>query len=66
MAVNVEILYAKIFIEMYSCQQKNIVLCIEVLTHDRKKRDILENHSMDEESPFIESSYHKYLEDVME
>lgn len=26
---------------MYSCQQKNIVLCIEVLTHDnRRKRDL--------------------------
>lgn len=58
---------------MYSCQQKNIVLCIEVLSHDRKKRDVVDNHSIqnhddwtDEESPFIESSYHKYLEDVME
>lgn len=58
---------------MYSCQQKNIVLCIEVLSHDRKKRDAADSHlaqSRDEwsydESPFIESSYHKYLEDVME
>lgn len=29
------------FAEMYSCQQKNIVLCIEVLSHDnRRKRDL--------------------------
>lgn len=50
--------------EMYSCQQKNIVLCIEVLTHvadTRKKRDALDSDSL-----FIESSFHKYLEDVME
>lgn len=47
--------------EMYSCQQKNIVLCIEVLQNHqetRKKRD------SETESVFIES-FNKYLEDIM-
>lgn len=35
--------------EMYSCQQKNIVLCIEVLTHDtRRKRDAVETHPLNQ------------------
>lgn len=35
----------KISTEVYSCQQKNIVLCIEVLNHDtvRRKRDLIED-----------------------
>lgn len=41
--------------EMYSCQQKNIVLCIEVLSHDRRKRDIVESHPS--------SNYEEYSED---
>lgn len=40
---------------MYSCQQKNIVLCIEVLSHDRRKRDIVESHPS--------SNYEEYSED---
>jgi hypothetical protein len=31
------------FPEMYSCQQKNIVLCIEVLSHDSSNRRKREN-----------------------
>lgn len=31
--------------EVYSCQQKNIVLCIEVFNHEtvRRKRDLIED-----------------------
>lgn len=41
---------------MYSCQQKNIVLCIEVLSHDnRRKRDVVETHP--------NQNYEEYSED---
>lgn len=40
--------------EVYSCQQKNIVLCIEVLSHDRRKRDVLDNHPNQNEEEYPE------------
>lgn len=41
---------------MYSCQQKNIVLCIEVLSHDtRRKRDLLDKNA--------NSNYEEFSED---
>jgi collagen type XVIII alpha len=39
--------------EMYSCQQKNIVLCIEVLSHEssnRRKRNLLDNDNEEYET----------------
>lgn len=43
------------FTEMYSCQQKNIVLCIEVLSHDsRRKRDVLDNHQTQNDEDYSE------------
>lgn len=63
--------------EMFSCRQKNIVLCIEVLNSRKKrendasekKRDHLSNamHRDEHGGQFmIESSYQKYLEDIMD
>lgn len=45
MILNLETFFFFSCTETYSCQQKNIVLCIEVLSHDtRRKRDVLDNH----------------------
>lgn len=63
--------------EMFNCRQKNIVLCIEVL-NSRKKRDSDKSerkketlnsfmHHDEHGGQFmIESSYQKYLEDIMD
>lgn len=62
-------------LEIYNCQQKNIVLCIEVLSHDRRKRDVLENRPnqnyeefspYEEQNPFIEMQAKYLQEDVMD
>lgn len=53
---------------MYSCRQKNVVLCIEVLNSRRKRSsEFSENNHEDYANQFmIESSYQKYLEDVID